>query len=78
LQNFTLEALQCVFQRFTVLNANFGQRQPPVAGQHESFVLPVKNTASLSVLLKDKNRVQTESEVLENEFPGGRGSPKPG
>jgi len=56
LQNFTLEALQRVFQRFTVLNANFGQRLPPVAGQHETFMLPVKNTASLSFLVKDRNR----------------------
>jgi len=66
LQNFTLEAPERVFQRFTILNANFGQRPPPVKGQQESSCHERK-LLSLSLMVEAKIVLKIERKALRKD-----------
>jgi len=56
LQNFALEASQRIFERFTILNANFGQRPPPVTGQQGKSCCLKRILLPLSFIVEERDR----------------------
>jgi hypothetical protein len=68
LQNFTLEAPQRVFQRFTVLNVNFGQHYLQSQGNTKRSC---RGEEYCFAIVAGRRRDPIECEALETNFLSG-------
>ena len=73
LQNFTLEAPQRIFQRFTVLNVNFGQHYLESQGNTKSSCCREEYCFAVVSGRRPGTVLAIEGEAFRDEFPGARG-----